>query len=387
MNKITPEILKEFERAQKAYPHIFTEQRKAAFFNSNSPIHANLCSIYKRVIPYWSTIKTLVELEQQRVSILGKKGELTAILRGMSELSDEERPNAGEGANIARETLQEVIAARQEELGREALAAKLATETIDVTLPGVAPVQGHKHPMSIVLDEVIDIFLGMGFSVAEGPHVELTRYVFDALNTLPSHPARDIQDTFYIKDAPIEEHTGLPSVLLRTQTSSVQIRTMEEQSPPLRIISPGRVFRRDEVDATHTPNFTQIEGLVVDKDVTMADLIGTLNTLMKRIYGEETKTRFRPHYFPYTEPSAEVDISCYMCGGKGCSICKQEGWIELLGAGMVHPKVLRECGIDPDIYSGFAFGIGLERLVLGRYQIDDIRLLFDNDMRFLRQFA
>lgn len=345
-----------------------------------------IAALGQATLPKIQAAQSLDALEALRVQVLGKKGELTAILRAMGTLSAEERPLVGQVANEWREQLEAAIAERAKTLSDNALAEQLTAEKIDVTLPGKAPVMGHKHPMSMVLDEVIDIFLGMGFSVAEGPQVELTYYVFDALNTSPLHPARDMQDTFYIKDTPIEESTGLPSVMLRSQTSSVQIRTMEQQKPPLRIISPGRVFRKDEIDATHSPNFTQIEGLVVDKGVTMADLMGTLDTLMKNIYGPETRTRFRPHNFPYTEPSAEVDISCYMCGGSGCRVCKNEGWIELLGAGMVHPNVLRGCGIDPEIYSGYAFGIGLERLTLGRFGIEDMRLLFDADMRFLRQF-
>jgi len=279
------------------------------------------------------------------------------------------------------------IADRAEMLQQALLAEALANETIDVTLPGKMPVTGHKHPMSIVQDELVDIFLGMGFSVAEGPQIEFSRYVFDALNSPLNHPSRDLQDTFYIKDAPIDETTGFPSMVLRTHTSSVQIRAMMAQQPPIRIISPGRVYRKDEVDATHSPNFSQMEALVVDKGVTMADLMGTLEVLMKNIFGEETRTRFRPHHFPFTEPSAEVDISCYICGGDvGCRVCKYEGWIEMLGAGVVHPAVLRNCGIDPEIYSGYAFGVGLERLTLGRFAIDDMRLLYDGDMRFLRQF-
>jgi phenylalanyl-tRNA synthetase alpha chain len=340
----------------------------------------------KQLLQQVEGVSDAAGLESLRVSALGKKGAMTAILKGMGALSAEERPAVGQAANHWREKIENAIAARGQSIGADTIAAMLRDEIIDVTLPGRAKKLGHKHPMSIVLDEVIDIFLGMGFSVAEGPEVELAYYVFDALNTSVNHPSRDMQDTFYIQGAPIEDHTGLPSVLLRTQTSSVQIRVMEQQKPPIRIISPGRTYRKDEVDATHSPNFSQIEGLVVDKGITMADLKGTLDTLTKSIFGSETRTRFRPHFFPYTEPSAEVDISCYMCGGSGCRVCKYEGWIELLGSGMVHPNVLRHCHIDPDVYSGFAFGVGLERLALGRYGIDDMRLLYDSDMRFLRQF-
>ena len=326
-------------------------------------------------------------LEALRVSAFGKKGGMTAILKSMGTLSAEERPVVGQVANRWRLKLEAAMSAQTEALESAALANRLTAEKIDVTLPGTAHRMGHKHPMSIVLDEVVDIFLGMGFSVAEGSEVELAYYVFDALNTPATHPARDMQDTLYIQGAPTEEHTGLPSMLLRTQTSSVQIRVMEKQKPPIRIISPGRVYRKDEVDATHSPNFFQIEALVVDKGITMADLKGTLTALTKSIFGPDTRTRFRPHHFPYTEPSAEVDISCYMCGGRGCRVCKNEGWIELLGSGMVHPNVLRHCGIDPEIYSGFAFGVGLERLACGRFGIDDMRLLYDPDLRFLRQFG
>ena len=254
--------------------------------------------------------------------------------------------------------------------------ARLKSETLDVTLPGKRAKIGRPHPLDAVLEDVEEVFLGMGFDIVEGPEVETDHYCFEALNMPPHHPARDTQDTFYISD----------SVLLRTQTSSVQIRTMEKMKPPIRIISPGRVYRSDAVDATHSPLFHQIEGLVIDKGVTMGDLKGTLELLMKRLYGDSAKIRLRPHHFPYTEPSAEVDMMCFNCHGAGCSMCKQEGWVELLGAGMVHPKVLEECGIDPEVYSGFAFGIGLERITMGRYNINDMRLLYENDMRFLEQF-
>lgn len=315
-------------------------------------------------------------LEELRVKYLGKKGEITAILKQMGKLSAEERPVIGQLANAVRADIENAIAEKQSQLKAAIAEKKLAAETIDVTLPGTAPKIGRPHPLNAVLAEVEEVFLGMGFDIVEGPEVETDHYCFEALNMPKHHPARDTQDTFYINE----------NVLLRTQTSSVQIRTMEKTQPPIRIISPGRVYRSDAVDATHSPLFHQIEGLVIDKGVTMADLKGTLELLMKRLYGEECKIRLRPHHFPYTEPSAEVDIMCFNCHGEGCSMCKQEGYVELLGAGMVHPKVLEGCGIDPEVYSGFAFGIGLERITMGRYNINDMRLLYENDMRFLEQF-
>lgn len=315
-------------------------------------------------------------LEDFRVRFLGKKGEITAILKQMGKLSPEERPVMGQLANSVRTDIEKAIAERQSDI-KSALAKKrLAVETIDVTLPGKIQKIGKPHPLNAVLAEVEEVFLGMGFDIVEGPEVETDHYCFEALNMPKHHPARDTQDTFYIND----------NVVLRTQTSSVQIRTMEKMKPPIRIISPGRVYRSDTVDATHSPLFHQIEGLVIDKGITMSDLKGTLEMLMKRLYGEEAKIRLRPHHFPYTEPSAEVDLMCFNCHGKGCSMCKGEGYVELLGSGMVHPKVLEGCGIDPDIYSGFAFGIGLERITMGRYNINDMRLLYENDMRFLGQF-
>ncbi|MCH5193294.1 MAG: phenylalanine--tRNA ligase subunit alpha [Oscillospiraceae bacterium] len=315
-------------------------------------------------------------LESLRVKYLGKKGELTAILKQMGGLSAEERPVVGQLANSVRQSIEEMIAERSAALKSELAAAKLKMETIDVTLPGKKQTVGKLHPLTATLNEVKEIFLGMGFEVVEGPEVETDHYCFEALNMPKHHPARDTQDTFYIND----------NVVLRTQTSSVQIRTMENKKPPIRIISPGRVYRSDAVDATHSPLFHQIEGLVIDKGITMADLNGTLELLMQRLYGEDCKIRLRPHHFPYTEPSAEVDIMCFNCHGEGCPMCKNEGYIELLGAGMVHPKVLEGCGIDPEVYSGFAFGIGLERITMGRYEIKDMRLLYENDMRFLGQF-
>ena len=317
------------------------------------------------------------ELEALRIRFLGKKGELKALLQSLGALPADERPVVGQLANEVRTYIEQAAGERAETLGRSLQTARLLAETLDVTLPGVDYPIGHKHPMTLVLDEVKDVFTSMGFTVAEGPEVETTWHCFDALNTDENHPARDRQDTFYVND----------DVILRTQTSSVQIRHMQTHKPPIRIISPGRVFRKDEVDATHSPMFHQIEGLVVDRGITMGHLKSTLETLMRALYGEDTQTRFRPHHFPYTEPSAEVDIQCYVCHGTGCRVCKNEGWIELLGCGMVHPKVLSLCGIDPDVYSGFAFGIGLERITLGRFSIDDMRLLFENDLCFLRQFG
>lgn len=315
-------------------------------------------------------------LEDLRVKFLGKKGEITAILKQMGKLSAEERPVIGQLANSVRADIEQAIATKQAELKQTVAKKRLATETLDVTLPGKAQKIGKPHPLNAVLQEVEEVFLGMGFSIVEGPEVETDHYCFEALNMPKHHPARDTQDTFYIND----------NVVLRTQTSSVQIRTMEKMKPPIRIISPGRVYRSDTVDATHSPLFHQIEGLVIDKGITMSDLKGTLEMLMKRLYGEDAKIRLRPHHFPYTEPSAEVDLMCFNCHGKGCSMCKGEGYVELLGSGMVHPKVLEGCGIDPNVYSGFAFGIGLERITMGRYNINDMRLLYENDMRFLGQF-
>ncbi|MBQ2704361.1 MAG: phenylalanine--tRNA ligase subunit alpha [Clostridia bacterium] len=322
------------------------------------------------------SVKDQQELEALRVRFLGKKGELTAILKQMGSLSPEERPVIGQLANETRAQIEAVIAEKSAQFKSATASEKLRKETIDVTMPGSKKAMGKKHPLNLVLDEIKEIFLGMGFDVAEGPEVELDYYNFEALNIPKDHPARDTQDTFYITD----------NILLRTQTSPVQVRTMEKQKPPIRVISPGRVFRSDAVDATHSPVFHQIEGLVVDKGVTMGDLKGTLADFAKRLYGEDAVVRFRPHHFPFTEPSAEMDTMCFNCGGKGCRLCKGEGWIEILGCGMVHPKVLANCGIDPEEYSGFAFGMGLERLVMRRFNIDDLRLFYENDQRFLDQF-
>ena len=315
-------------------------------------------------------------LEALRVSYLGKKGQLTAILKQMGKLSAEERPVIGQVANEVRQALEAAIAEKQEALKEQELNDRLEAERIDVTMPGKAAKAGGLHPLSIVTNDLIDIFQSMGFDVVDGPEVETDYYNFEALNIPKDHPARDTQDTFYISD----------NVILRTQTSPVQIRTMEQRKPPIRVIAPGRVYRSDAVDATHSPLFHQVEGLVVDKGITMSDLKGTLDTFAKRLYGPETVTRFRPHHFPFTEPSAELDVMCFSCHGEGCRLCKGEGWIEILGCGMVHPKVLSICGIDPEEYSGFAFGLGLDRIVMRRYNIDDLRLLFENDLRFLTQF-
>ncbi|MBE6840079.1 MAG: phenylalanine--tRNA ligase subunit alpha [Ruminococcus sp.] len=323
-----------------------------------------------------SSCTEIKALDDLRIKYLGKKGELTAILKQMGKLSAEERPVIGQLANKVRADIEEALSNKLTSLKASAQAEQIAKESIDITLPGKKQTIGNLHPLTIVENEIKDIFMGMGFNIADGPEIDDDYHVFEALNLPPDHPARDTQDTFYITD----------NILLRTQTSSVQVHVMENQKPPIRIISPGRVYRSDAVDATHSPIFHQIEGLVVDKGITMSDLKGTLETLMKKIYGNDCKLRFRPHHFPFTEPSCEVDISCYMCGGKGCPVCKGEGFIELLGAGMVHPKVLENCGIDSNVYSGFAFGLGLERMVTARYDISDMRLLYENDMRFLKQF-
>ena len=316
------------------------------------------------------------DIEQIRVRFLGKKGELTAVLRGMGALSAEERPVVGQMANEVRAEIEGAITKRVAEQKEKALADRLVKEKLDVTMPGSVARVGHQHPLTRAQREMEEIFIGMGFEIAEGPEVEYDYYNFQALNIPENHPARDTQDTFYITD----------NILLRSQTSPVQVRVMEQKKPPIRVISPGRVYRSDALDATHSPLFHQMEGLVVDKGITMSDLKGTLETFARKMFGESTNIRFRPHHFPFTEPSAEVDVSCFVCGGKGCRVCKGEGWIEILGAGMVHPFVLSNCGIDPEVYSGFAFGMGLERVTMTRYGIDDIRLFYENDERFLKQF-
>jgi len=317
-------------------------------------------------------------IEALRVKYLGKKGELTGILRQMGKLTPEERPVMGQLANQLRAEIEEAIELRKTILSKAILEKQLEAETVDVTLPGEQQPIGHKHPMYNVLDQIKDIFIGMGFEIVDGPEVELADYNFTKLNIDEGHPSRDWTDTFYF--------TEDGRILLRTQTSPMQVHAMETRSLPIRMIAPGRVYRKDEVDATHSPMFHQIEGMVIDKGVTMADLKATLNLVVEKIYGEGTVTRFRPHHFPFTEPSCELDIQCHKCGGKGCPTCKGEGWIEVLGAGMVHPKVLSGCGIDPDVYSGWAFGMGLERLAMGEYKITDLRLIFENDVRFLEQF-
>lgn len=337
---------------------------------------AQLEAIEKKAFEELTAAQDLKDLDAVRVKYLGKKGELTAILKQMGKLSAEERPVIGQLANQVRAQIEERLEETKTNLEAHLLDQRLATETLDVTMPGKRSVLGKKHPITIVLDELKEIFIGMGFDVAQGPEVELDYYNFEALNIPKDHPARDTQDTFYIND----------NVVLRTQTSPIQIRVMEKQKPPIRIIASGRVYRSDALDATHSPLFHQVEGLVVDKNITMADLKGTLEVFVKRLYGEESVVRFRPHHFPFTEPSAELDVQCFNCHGEGCRLCKGEGWIEILGCGMVHPKVLENCGIDPEEYSGFAFGMGLERLVMRRYNIDDLRLFYENDARFLNQF-
>ena len=323
-------------------------------------------------------------LEALRVKYLGKKGELTGVLKMMGKLSPEERPVMGQVANTVRAEIEEKLERAKANLAAKAMEAKLAAEAVDVTIPGEAVTLGHQHPMNMVLQEIKDIFVGMGYQVVDGPEVELASYNFTRLNIEEGHPSRDRSDTFYFDDD--------NEVLLRTQTSPMQIRYMENHKPPLCMLAPGRVFRKDEADATHSPMFHQIEGLVVAEDITMGDLKGALINIMHRIYGHDAQVRFRPHHFPFTEPSCEMDMQCHKCHGTGeidgqvCSTCHGEGWIELLGAGMVHPKVLENCGIDPEKYSGFAFGIGLERTAMGRLKINDLRLIFDNDIRFLRQF-
>ena len=316
------------------------------------------------------------KLNEVKVAYLGKKGQLTALLKGMKNIAPEERPAFGQMVNEVRSQLENVLEEKKTALAKAAREAQMKAECIDVTLPARKQAAGHRHPNHVALDEVERIFIGMGYEVVEGPEVEYDYYNFEALNIPANHPAKDEQDTFYITD----------KILLRTQTSPVQVRTMEKQPLPIRMIAPGRVFRSDEVDATHSPSFHQIEGMVIDKNITFADLKGTLQQFAKEMFGEDTKVKFRPHHFPFTEPSAEVDVTCFKCHGKGCRFCKVEGWIEILGCGMIHPRVLEMSGIDPNEYSGFAFGVGLERIALLKYEIDDMRLLYENDIRFLKQF-
>ena len=318
----------------------------------------------------------LEKLNEIKVAFLGKKGELTSVLKSMKDVAPEDRPKVGQMVNETRKIIEEKLEAKKEAFEKALMEEKLKSETIDVTLPGTKLMEGHRHPNNITLEEVENIFVGMGYEVVEGPEVEYDYYNFEALNIPDNHPAKDEQDTFYItKD-----------ILLRSQTSSVQVHEMEKGKLPIRMIAPGRVFRSDEVDATHSPTFHQIEGLVVDKNITFADLKGTLQEFAKRLFGEDTKVKFRPHHFQFTEPSAEMDVTCFKCGGKGCRFCKGSGWVEILGCGMVHPHVLEMSGIDPEEYTGFAFGVGLERITLFKYEIDDMRLLYENDTRFFKQF-
>ena len=339
---------------------------------------AQLEAIRSAALEAISATQTGSELDAVRVQYLGKKGELTAVLKQMGKLSPEERPIMGQIANEVRSNLEQAIEAQSAVLAEKALIEQLEAETLDVTIPGKEVKIGHKHPMYIALDEIKDIFVGMGFTVLDGPEVEFAELNFDRLNAEEGHPSRDWSDTFYFDED--------SRVMLRSQTSPMQVRAMDTMELPIRIIAPGRVYRKDEVDATHSPMFHQVEGMVIDKNVTMADLKGTLNTVVEELYGKGTKTRFRPHHFPFTEPSCEMDVQCHKCGGVGCPTCKGEGWIELLGAGMVHPRVLEMAGIDPEVYSGWAFGMGLERTAMRRFKIADLRLIFENDVRFLEQF-
>ena len=337
-----------------------------------------LATIRSEALAAFAQAGSSAELDALRVKYLGKKGELTAVLKQMGKLSAEERPAMGQLANEVRAALEAELEAKGRELEAKALEARLEAEALDVTVPGKPVTMGHRHPMYIALDELKDIFIGMGFTVLDGPEVELAELNFDRLNAGEGHPSRDWSDTFYFDEG--------SRVMLRSQTSPMQVRAMDSMPLPIRIIAPGRVYRKDEVDATHSPMFHQVEGMVIDKGVTMADLKGTLNTVVEQLYGKGTTTRFRPHHFPFTEPSCEMDVQCHKCGGVGCPTCKGEGWIELLGAGMIHPNVLRMAGIDPEVYSGWAFGMGLERTAMRRFKIADLRLIFENDVRFLEQF-
>ncbi|MGN0161482.1 MAG: phenylalanine--tRNA ligase subunit alpha [Lachnospiraceae bacterium] len=335
-----------------------------------------LQSIREKALAQIKSSDSLDKLNEIRVAYLGKKGELTEVLKGMKDVSAEERPMVGQLVNDTRNAIEERLEAAKTMMAKKMREIQMEHEVIDVTLPAKKNVIGHRHPNSIALEEVERIFTGMGYEVVEGPEVELDYYNFEALNIPANHPAKDEQDTFYINS----------EILLRTQTSSTQIHEMEKGKLPIRMIAPGRVYRSDEVDATHSPCFHQVEGLVVDKNITFSDLKGTLAEFAKELFGPETKVKFRPHHFPFTEPSAECDVTCFKCGGKGCRMCKGSGWIEILGCGMVHPNVLKRCGIDTEEYSGFAFGVGLERIALLKYEIDDMRLLYENDARFLKQF-
>lgn len=335
-----------------------------------------LQEIREEAIKQIQSSDALDKLNDARVAFLGKKGKLTAVLKGMKDVAAEERPVVGQMVNETREAIERILEETKRKLEAKAREEQLAREVIDVTLPAKKNSLGHRHPNTIALEEVERIFIGMGYEVVEGPEIEYDLYNFEKLNIPANHPAKDEQDTFYINK----------EFVLRTQTSGTQVHTMETQELPIRMIAPGRVYRSDEVDATHSPCFHQIEGLVIDKHITFADLKGTLAEFAKELFGEETKVKFRPHHFPFTEPSAEMDVTCFKCGGKGCRMCKGSGWIEILGCGMVHPKVLKMSGIDPEKYSGFAFGVGLERIALLKYEIDDMRLLYENDTRFLKQF-
>ncbi len=335
-----------------------------------------LADIKKAFIEKITSSSSEESIESLRVDFLGKKGRITGVMKQMGQLTPEERPAFGQSANEVRTFIESKIAEKKKEIKARELEKALEKETVDVTMPATPMTEGSLHPLNKVTEEMKRLFIGMGYEIAEGPEVEYDYYNFEALNLPEGHPARDTQDTFYITD----------KMLLRTQTSSVQIHVMEHKKPPIRIISPGKVYRADNLDATHSPIFHQLEGLVVDKGVTMGDLKGTLEVYAKAMFGDNTKIRLRPHHFPFTEPSAEVDVTCWGCGGKGCRICKGEGWVEVLGCGMVHPDVLRRCDIDPEVYSGFAFGIGIERTALARYGVSDLRQFFENDVRFLEQF-
>ena len=337
-----------------------------------------LASIRAAALEAFASAKDSAELDALRVQYLGKKGELTGVLKMMGKLSAEERPVMGQLANDVRAELETALESISSKLAETALEAQLKAETVDVTIPGKEVAVGRRHPMYIALDEIKDIFIGMGFTILDGPEVEFAKFNFDRLNAEEGHPSRDWSDTFYFDED--------SRVMLRSQTSPMQVRAMDSMELPIRILAPGRVFRKDEVDATHSPMFHQVEGMVIDKGVTMADLKGTLNLVMQKLYGEGTVTRFRPHHFPFTEPSCEMDVQCHKCGGVGCPTCKGEGWIEVRGAGMIHPRVLEMAGIDTEVYSGWAFGMGLERMAMRRFKIADLRLIFENDIRFLEQF-
>ncbi|MBD5098075.1 MAG: phenylalanine--tRNA ligase subunit alpha [Clostridiales bacterium] len=337
-----------------------------------------LAKIRTEALSAFESVRDSAALDELRVKYLGKKGELTAVLKQMGKLSAEERPAMGQLANEVRAALESALDAASHKLEEAAMELKLKAETVDVTIPGKSVQVGRRHPMNTALEEIKDIFIGMGFTVLDGPEIELAELNFDRLNAEEGHPSRDWSDTFYFDED--------SRVMLRSQTSPMQVRAMDSMELPIRIIAPGRVYRKDEVDATHSPMFHQVEGMVIDKNITMADLKGTLNTLAEQLFGQGTVTRFRPHHFPFTEPSCEMDVQCHKCGGAGCPTCKGEGWIELLGAGMIHPRVLEMAGIDPDEWSGWAFGMGLERTALRRFKIDDLRLIFENDIRFLEQF-